>query len=404
MTILCAIAPNFLYALEARAHDDWRDKPIALIGPDGRVWAASPLADTSGVEAGLSPRQARSRCPDALLRPLDAAQAEAAQAAFIGVLTATGMPVEPQGYGAAYCDLSPVATSPRDARAICADLGARIRRDLGDALTPALGVDHGKFTARAAAQTAKPGSMRLVEREDEARFLTPQPVSLLPLPPDHLRQLRWLGLRTLGEFAQLPVASVVARFGKAGALAHGWARGRDDRPVRALAQQTPQPVALDFETPCAAVDLALADAARAVQPSARALSERLEGCRRIRVELRFLNGVIVDVSQALAQPACHIDDLRVVLKRILGGALWPAELVGLRIWLLEIAELTPAVLTLFGDQLDAAPGSDDASPFAPVARKLGARHPGALYQAVISDAAHPIAERRVTWVGVGGQL
>jgi hypothetical protein len=241
--------------------------------------------------------------------------------------------------------------------------------------------------------------MRLIERADEARFLTPQPIALLPLPPEHLRQLRWLGLRTLGDFAALPVASIVARFGKAGALAQRWACGRDDRPVRALAQQAP--VGVDFETPCATVDLAVADAARALRPRARELSERLEGCRRVRIALRFLNGLSVEVSQTLARPACHIDDLRAALKRGLGGVVWPSELISVRIWLLEIAELTPAVLTLFGDQLDAAPDADGESPFAPLARKLGARHPGAFYQALVSDAAHPVAERRVTWTGVG---
>jgi protein ImuB len=398
MTIVCADSPEFLYALAAQRRDDWRDLPVLLLGPDTRVWAASPVAQASGVTPGLALRLARARCPDAHLAELDLQAAEAAQNAFLGVLTETGMPVEAQDYGVAYCNLASVAHSPSDARQICATLGAQIRRELGDALTPALGVDHSKFTARTAARIAKPGSMRLVNREDEARFLMPQPVSLLPLPPDHVRQLGWLGLRTLGEFARLPVASVAARFGKAGVLAQRWARGHDERPVRALSQPAPDPVSVDFESPCGALDRAVADAGRALIAPLRALSDALEGCRRVQLSARFIDGETRLLTHTLASPTCQLDDVRIALTHALRQHAWPSELVSLSVRLLDIAELTPQVLTLFGDTLD--PAHSESAPFAKLSAKLGAKHPGAFFRATITDAAHPLAERRVTWEGI----
>ncbi len=398
MTIVCADTPEFLYALAAQQRAEWREQPVLLLGPDLRVWAASPIARSSGVSPGLPLRLARARCPDAHLAELDIQAAEAAQSAFLGVLTETGMPVEAQSYGVAYCDLTAVAHSPDDARQICAALGARIRRELGEPLTPALGVDHSKFTARTAARIAKPGSMRLVNREDEARFLMPQPVSLLPLPPEHVQQLGWLGLRTLGEFARLPVASVAARFGKAGVLAQRWARGRDERPVRPLSQPAPDPVGVDFDSPCGTIDRAVADAGRALAAPLRTLSESLEGCRRVQLSARFIDGETRLLTQTLASPTCQIEDVRIAIQQALRQHAWPAELVSLTVRLLDIAELTPQVLTLFGGALE--PVHSQSAPFAKLSARLGVKHPGAFFRATITDAAHPLAERRATWEGI----
>jgi nucleotidyltransferase/DNA polymerase involved in DNA repair len=64
-------------------------------------------------------------------------------------------------------------------------------------------------------------------------FLARAPVSLLPLPTDTRRRLERLGLRTLGDLAALPPATVQARFGTDGRRAWELARGHDPEPVRA---------------------------------------------------------------------------------------------------------------------------------------------------------------------------
>lgn len=395
MTILCVNAPHFLFALEARKHGWDAQTPAALLGPDGRVWAASPVALAGGALPGLSARLARARCPDLTLRALDLAAADAAQSAFNGVLARTGLPVEPAGAGAAYCDLSAVAATPGEAGPVCADLGAQIRRELGVALTPALGVNCGKFTARAAAASVQPGRMRLINRADEPRFLALQPLALLPLPPEALQQLRWLGLRTLADFARLPAASVAARFGAAGKLAHLWAQGRDSRPVRALTAPAPEPLVLDFETPCPAAPPAAAAATRALRPLLAALAVQLQGCNRLRLDLRFIDHGAQTHTHVFPQATCALADVSGALSRALTSQLWPAELVSLRIALLDMAELAPQVWTLFGE-LGFADGKQTA-PFARLAGALALRHAGALWQAEVVDPAHPAAERRSRW-------
>jgi DNA polymerase-4 len=171
MSILHTHIPDFAFRVSSRRQADWEARPVLLLGPDERVWAMSPPARNSHVAIGLPLRQALSRCPDAAVHELDLAAVESAQAAFTTVIAQTGLPVEVSGEGAAYCDLSTVSTSPPDAQPICVEIGKQMRQSLGAPLTPAIGCDTGKFTARAAAHVARPGRMRIVDGPDEARFL-----------------------------------------------------------------------------------------------------------------------------------------------------------------------------------------------------------------------------------------
>ena len=258
MSVLCCRVPNFLVGLAARQHPEWEGRPLALIGAEGHIWAASPEARQSGVYAQMSARQAQTRCPDVLLCTLDAQQSEAEQGALLGTLAQSGLPVEAQTWGTAYVDLQQVVDQrahgnlsaerlQRTVRPLCAELGKKIQKLFGETLSPALGWDSSKFTSRAAAGFAKPGHMRLVAHAEETSFLNPLSIQLLPLPWAALQQLAWLGIRTLGQFARLPAAAVGQRFGPAGRIAQQWAQGRDQRPVCANTRSTPEPLILEFE-------------------------------------------------------------------------------------------------------------------------------------------------------------
>jgi protein ImuB len=96
--------------------------------------------------------------------------------------------------------------------------------------------------------------------------------------------LRRLGIRTLGEFAALPAADVLARFGFDAALVHRLAAGLDERPLAVRQPPADLDVTERFEEPIDRVDAA-AFAARAL---AERLHERLAGhglaCTRLGIE------------------------------------------------------------------------------------------------------------------------
>ena len=67
--------------------------------------------------------------------------------------------------------------------------------------------------------------------ETEAGFLAPLPVTFLPATAGTQERLRVLGVRRIGEFAALPRAAVIARFGAEGGFLHDLANGCDGRRI-----------------------------------------------------------------------------------------------------------------------------------------------------------------------------
>ena len=111
---------------------------------------------------------------------------------------------------------------------------ARAAELVGGASTVRLGVAEGVFAAELATRCgggdpagAPPGSPPgrcVVPAGETPAFLAPWPVAVLGTP-DLATVLPRFGVRTLGDYAALPVGDVVGRFGVPGAVRHRVARG-----------------------------------------------------------------------------------------------------------------------------------------------------------------------------------
>ena len=93
--------------------------------------------------------------------------------------------------------------------------------EVGEAGEVRLGVAEGVFAAALAARSGA-----VVPAGETPGFLAPWPVEVLG-DPELADALVRLGLSTLGRFAAVPAADVLARFGAAGARGHRVARGLD---------------------------------------------------------------------------------------------------------------------------------------------------------------------------------
>jgi protein ImuB len=340
------------------------------------------------VQIGMGPRQAQTCCPEVHLQELDINELRAEQSAFEATLAAWELPVERQEWGSAYIDLHAVARHADAVQPLAAELGQRVRRTLGDALQPALGWDSGKFTARAAAMQVPPGRMRLVDKVEEVRFLSPLPVTLLPLPRPHLQQLHWLGVRTLGQFAQLPPAAVWQRFGATGKLAQRWAQGCDDRPVRAAVAQAPAPVTVTLDPPAARLQPVVDALMASIGPVLAAQAAGLEGVRRLHVALAFVTGGERVCELTFVEPASQPGRVQAALVQQICGVRWLAEVEAARWTLLETGELAAPQLSLFAET------PTRLAALSEIAEKLGSRYGALFFQGRIEDGGHPLPERR----------
>jgi protein ImuB len=100
---------------------------------------------------------------------------------------------------------------------------------------PRAGIGNTRFGAGVAASMARETTSLVTipvgGAAEEATFLAPLPIRLLPAP-DLAGRFALFGLRRIGDLAVLPRSAVVARFGALGGELHDLACGLDRRPLR----------------------------------------------------------------------------------------------------------------------------------------------------------------------------
>jgi nucleotidyltransferase/DNA polymerase involved in DNA repair len=222
--------------------------PLVLLeyrGQRGKVIAYSEDANQMGMVRGLSVSRARAFCPQAQFVPLNQERYAQARHTLLNMLWefTNRVEIDETAYphtAIAYLDLGNLKAEA------LTYLGELIRQMLQERMRVSafIGIARGKFVAYIAAQN---GTVTLVSQEDEAQFVAPHPVHLLPLNQAQIERLTLLGIRTLGDLVQLPRAMVLAQFGKSGGLLHQLASGLDGRPVKPRQMPAQEAVRQQFE-------------------------------------------------------------------------------------------------------------------------------------------------------------
>lgn len=230
MPIVCVLLPRFQLTVAAGSRQELLRVPAALAPTPGGpqlVGEVSLAAEAFGVHPGLRVGEALARCPRLTLVPSDPGGVAEAWERVLVRLESIGALVQPERPGLACFD----AQGLRRLNGGLDGVLAAARRAL--AAWPArYGVAPSRFAAVAAATRARVRRPVIVtgsQREAKA-FLASMPVSLLRARPElvHLPEaLQRLGLRTLGELAEIPSAALADRFGSAGLVAHELASGSD---------------------------------------------------------------------------------------------------------------------------------------------------------------------------------
>jgi nucleotidyltransferase/DNA polymerase involved in DNA repair len=393
MSILYCAIPHFPAALTRRDHPELREHPLILIDPEDRVFAASEEAATCGVVAGIAVHTAQIHCPEAHLMEADLAGCRREFEILLQLLEHTGPKVEPHGWDAAYVDLGDLARDHANAIALCKEIGQSVRRELGDTLQPALGWNSSKFTAQAAARRTRPGRLLAVPTAREREFLTPLPVSLLPLAKDVLRRLGFLGLRTLGQYAALPPAAVWQQFGRAGKQAHRYARGEDDRPIVPRWQTPTLAASYDFEAPLVEQGRLLVSAQRLLGPLLAQLRGNLQACGQVHLAVHFDDGSAQERTRSFLFPTADEPLVTRASEQLLDKIHWPAAATALTIVLEQIQDAVMEQLTLFPAENEREHKLREVQRY--LAARFGANR---LRRAILAQPNAPIPEWRAGWI------
>jgi DNA polymerase-4 len=230
-TILHADLDAFFASVEQRDDPALRGRPVIVGG--GVVLAASYEARAFGVRGAMGGRRALALCPQAVVvRPRMDAYSAASRAVF-SVFRDTAPVVEGLSIDEAFLDvrgLERISGSPEE---IAARLRARVRTEVGLALT--VGVARTKHLAKVASAAAKPDGLLVVPDDPAAEraFLHPLPVERIwGVGPKTAARLRAAGIETVGALAATDEGALAALLGAhRGRHLYALAHNRDPRRV-----------------------------------------------------------------------------------------------------------------------------------------------------------------------------
>ncbi|WP_433224207.1 DNA polymerase Y family protein [Dactylosporangium sp. CS-047395] len=250
-------------------------EPVAVLHAN-KVLVASPAAREEGVRRGLRKREAQGRCPHLIVLDYDPGRDMLAFEPVLAAVEAVAAGVEALRPGA--CALA-VRGPARyyGGEAVAAErIVEHIAQQCG--VEAQIGIADGTFAAGLAARAGI-----IVPDGETAEFLALQSIAAIGRP-NLVDLLRRLGIHTLGEFAALPGADVLDRFGFDAALAHRLAGGRDERPLAPRQAPPDLVVSETFDEPVERVDAA----AFAARNLAERLHDRLGrhglACTRLAIE------------------------------------------------------------------------------------------------------------------------
>jgi protein ImuB len=393
----------------------------AVVLRGNRVVACSQAARQQGVALHQRRRDAQARCPEVVVvadDPAAAARAFEPVAAALDVLTPRLEVIRPG------CCALPTRGPSRyfggdDALARLA--GRLVGEVVGERGPVRVGVADGLYTATMAARCAT-GGLAVISPGLSASFLGPLPLSALGRP-ELADVLRRLGLRSLGDLAALPVASVVGRFGREGLVVHRLARGLDERPPATVPPPPDLRVAVELDPPTERIEAAAFVARGLADDLHRRLAERGSACTRLLVGAETEHGERHERiwrTEGTFTPSAIAQRLRWQLEGWLhAGAARPTGPLS-RLWLEpdEVVASGGRQLTLDADVIDAVAAAERAGRAVARVQGLlggtagvqgvllaewrGGRGPGErvhLVTAATADLTEPRPAARPDWVG-----
>jgi protein ImuB len=229
--IACIVIPGFELRAALRERPRLQLEPAALApepGTEPLLGSVTVAADASGVRPGMRLGEALATCPSLQLVDPDPAAAEEAWEQIVRRLEDAGIAVDPAAPGCAYFET-------RGVERLYGGLEPALRRALkavGPGWDARVGAARRRFAALAAANVARTDQVLIVSDEHAREFLSPLPLTLLPLAAGQREELQELGITKLGELAGLPGGAVAERLGPDGRRAWSLARGGSNRRVR----------------------------------------------------------------------------------------------------------------------------------------------------------------------------
>ena len=293
----------FYASVELRSRPELQGLPVIVGGAGNRgvVLSATYEARAYGVRSAMPMVRARRLCPAAIVLPPSFSHYTEASAGIMEIFRSVSPLVEPLSLDEAFIDVRGAVRRLGRPRDIAAWIRARIWDE--QELPCTVGVAPSKFVAKLASAHGKPDGLLVVPAAQIVAFLHPLPVEALwGVGEKTGAVLNRLGLRTVGDLAQVSVETLQRALGPAaGAHLSALSWGRDDRPV--IASEPDKSIgheetfSRDIDDP----EVVLREVLRLAERTAARLREQGYAARTITLKVRFSDFTTLTRSRTLPQ-------------------------------------------------------------------------------------------------------
>jgi DNA polymerase-4 len=240
--IVCYQVPAFEIALARLGDAALRNRPVAIApsGPRAVLQEISSEAHGDGVTVDMAVTVARRLCPGLRILHSDERRIKTGQQQLLTVVQRYAPLWEVSRPGHLLLDL----TGTKRLFGPALDTGVKIEQELAQryGLPGVIGVGTNPLVAELAASMVRPIQAYDVWPGAEAWFVSPLPITQLPVDHDldarHIRQrLHDLHLQTFGDLAALPFPALELAFPRHAQQFAQWACGQDPSLLRTTCQQ-----------------------------------------------------------------------------------------------------------------------------------------------------------------------
>lgn len=223
----------YFAALEQKANPKLVGRPVVVGSPGdkrGVVSTASYESRVFGIHSGMSSREAKQRCPDAVFIGVDPDHYTSVSAELLKIFNEFSPRVESVSVDEAFLDVTGCAEVFGSEEKLARGLKDRIRTSLG--LTCSLGVAPTKIMAKLASSVFKPDGLTILKSDDVESVLYPLPVEKMwGIGPVAAEALHKVGIKTIGDLATYDLKKLRHMLGKNGEVMGRIARGDEQTPV-----------------------------------------------------------------------------------------------------------------------------------------------------------------------------
>jgi DNA polymerase-4 len=240
---------DFAVAVERRINRHLASRPVIIV-PEGASRAAvydmSEEAFRTGVRKGMALRRARRLCRDAALLAPHPDRYERAMTELLKRALPYSPQVEPgEGDGHLFVDATGTTRLFGPPVDVAWRLNRQIKKELQ--LDPIWSVASNKLVAKVATRLVKPSGEYIVAAGDEAAFLAPLPLGLVPgIELVDLARLAAFNFTTVGQVTALLPGQLQVALGRRAAGLHQRLCGIDPSPVLPVDARPPK-IRLDHE-------------------------------------------------------------------------------------------------------------------------------------------------------------